>query len=138
MYGLEYAYALDDIRQSIQEACPGNLEVHYADIMCSVMSPSSTSREGNECPQLSGTSCSGGLSIECDAATFLNNHSPMEQSGSMRKFSLGGVTWEISAEDNMDDYFIFWIGQDNSAFANIVLTFNKCEIGLFPSFKFYG
>nr|TKW11614.1 hypothetical protein SEVIR_6G243500v2 [Setaria viridis] len=30
--------------------------------------------------------------------------------------------------EKMEDYLIFWIGQDNSAFANIVLTFNKCEI----------
>jgi diphthamide biosynthesis protein 2 len=134
LYGLEYAYALDDIRQAIQEACkscPSNLEVQYADVLCSVMSPSSSSSVGDEFPQLSGTSCSGGLSIDSDAATFLNNHSTMEQSSSTRKYSLGGVTWDISAEDNMEDYFLFWIGQDNSAFMNIVLTFNKCEIGLF-------
>ncbi|GJN28126.1 hypothetical protein PR202_gb16211 [Eleusine coracana subsp. coracana] len=128
LYGLEYAYALDDIKRAIQESCPANSEVQYADVLCSVMSPSSISNEGNECPQSSGTSCSGDLCIDSDVAAFLTNCSPMEQSGSMRKYNLGGVTWEIADEDNMDDYMIFWIGQDNSAFANIVLTFNKCEI----------
>jgi len=29
----------------------------------------------------------------------------------------------------MEDYSLFWIGHDNSAFANVVLTFNVCEIG---------
>jgi diphthamide biosynthesis protein 2 len=128
LYGLEYAYALDDIRRAIQEACksrPSNHEVEYADVLCSVMSPSSSS-DGDEFSQPSGTSCSGGLSMDSDAATFLNNHSTMEQSNSARKYNLGGVTWDISAEDNMEDYFLFWIGQYNS-FVNIVLTFNKCE-----------
>lgn len=28
----------------------------------------------------------------------------------------------------MEDYLLFWIGADNPAFANVVLTFNNCEI----------
>uniref|UniRef100_A0A0A9EKK5 Diphthamide biosynthesis protein 2 n=1 Tax=Arundo donax TaxID=35708 RepID=A0A0A9EKK5_ARUDO len=96
--------------------------------MCSVMSPSSSSTEENECPQSNETCCNGGLAVQSDAATFLNSRCSMERSSSTHKYSLGGLTWDISAEVKMEDYLIFWIGQDNSAFANIVLTFNKCEI----------
>jgi hypothetical protein len=41
---------LDDIKRVIQEACksrPSNHEVEYADVLCSVMSPSSSS-DGDE------------------------------------------------------------------------------------------
>ncbi|XP_062182800.1 uncharacterized protein LOC133886903 isoform X2 [Phragmites australis] len=129
LYGLEYAYALDDLRRAVEESYKShssNPEVQYADVLCSVMSPSSSTKE-NECSQSNGTSCDGGLSVQSDVATFLNNRCNMERSSSTHKYSHGGVTWDISVE-KMEDYLIFWIGQDNSAFANTVLTFNKCEI----------
>nr|CAB3489706.1 unnamed protein product [Digitaria exilis] len=43
LYGLEYAYALDDLRRTFEESCKSkcNPGVQYADVPCSVMSPSS-------------------------------------------------------------------------------------------------
>lgn len=131
LYGLEYAYALDDLRQTFMESCKsnsGNHEVQYAEVLCSVMSPSSSTTEENKIPQSSGPSRNGDISRNSESATFLNNRNGMECSSSTQKYSLAGMTWNISVEEKMEDYFIFWIGQDSSAFANIVLTFNKCEI----------
>jgi len=113
----------------------GNPEVQYAEVLCSVMSPSSTTEE-NTIPQLNGTSCNGDITRNSDVATFLDNRYGMKCSSSTQKYSLGGITWNISVDEKMEDYLIFWIGQDNSAFANIVLTFNKCEIGVFSSSSF--
>ncbi|KAJ1295318.1 hypothetical protein BS78_01G215100 [Paspalum vaginatum] len=131
LYGLEYAYALDDLRQTFEESCKSSLcnpEVQYADILCSVMSPSSSATEEHKCPESTGTSYSGHFSVNSDVASFPNNRCSMESSSSTYKYILGGVTWNISVQEKMEDFLIFWIGQDNSAFANIVLTFNKCEI----------
>lgn len=44
-------------------------------------------------------------------------------------YSIGGLTWKLLEGQSMEDYSLFWIGHDNSAFANVVLTFNACEIG---------
>ncbi|PUZ44474.1 hypothetical protein GQ55_8G103200 [Panicum hallii var. hallii] len=138
LYGLEYAYALDDLRRTFEESCKSNScnpGVQYADVLCSVMSPSSSTADENDYPQSSGTSCHVDLSIKSDVPTFLDNRCSMECSSSTHKYNLGGVTWNISAEEKMEDYLIFWIGQDNSAFANIVLTFNKCEIVRYDAIK---
>ena len=125
---------MDDLRRTFEESCKSNScnpEVQYADVLCSVMSPLSNTAE-----ERSGTSCHEELSIKSDVPTFLNIRCSMECSSSTQKYNLGGVTWNISAQEKMEDYLIFWIGQDNSAFANIVLTFNKCEIGLLSSSSF--
>ncbi|WVZ52906.1 hypothetical protein U9M48_003906 [Paspalum notatum var. saurae] len=64
-YGLEYAYALDDLRQAFEESCKSsscNPEVQYADILCSVMSPSSSATEEHKCPESTGTSYNGHFS----------------------------------------------------------------------------
>lgn len=132
---------MDDLRRTFEESCKSkcNAGVQYADVPCSVMSPSSSTTEENNRPLASGTSsCNGDSSANSDLAAFLNNHCSMECSSSTHKYSLGGITWNIAVREKMEDYLIFWIGQDNSAFANIVLTFNKCEIGLFYSSSFYG
>ncbi|WVZ52905.1 hypothetical protein U9M48_003906 [Paspalum notatum var. saurae] len=121
-YGLEYAYALDDLRQAFEESCKSsscNPEVQYADILCSVMSPSSSATEEHKCPESTGTSYNGHFS------TFPDNRCSTESSSFTHKYILGGVTWNISVQEKMEEFLIFWIGQDNSAFANIVLTFNK-------------
>ncbi|BAT13531.1 uncharacterized protein [Oryza sativa Japonica Group] len=126
-YGLEYAHALDDLKAVVAELYKSHsrsVEVQYADVLCSVMSPSSAAEV--EHGQSDGSTHSDDLSIQSDVATFVNNCCNVE--GSTRKYSLGGLTWSTSIDDNMEDYLLYWIGQDNSAFANIVLTFNKCDI----------
>jgi diphthamide biosynthesis protein 2 len=126
--GLEYSYALDDLKEATVESCKSdscNYKIQYADVLCSEMSPSSSPAAEKLCPE----------SIESthndDLANFVNSCCNVE--GSTRKYNLGGLTWGISIDEKMDDYLIYWIGEDNSAFANVALTFNKCDIGLFPS-----
>ncbi|CAH1436135.1 unnamed protein product [Lactuca virosa] len=43
-------------------------------------------------------------------------------------YRIGGLFWSLNEGHTMDDYSLFFIGPDNSAFANVVLTFNSCEI----------
>jgi diphthamide biosynthesis protein 2 len=45
------------------------------------------------------------------------------------RHTIGGLSWELPSGQKMEDYLLLWIGSDNSAFANVVLTFNGCEIG---------
>ncbi|KAJ4848658.1 hypothetical protein Tsubulata_037819 [Turnera subulata] len=41
---------------------------------------------------------------------------------------IGGLTWDLPSGQEVEDYLLFWIGSDNSAFENVVLTFNGCKI----------
>lgn len=88
-------------------------EVHFADIPSSFMFPSKDIKNLN------------GLQEPADGLT--NNGSCNETCGP--SYSIGGLTWRLPEGKSMDDFSIFWIGLDNSAFANAVLTFNACEIG---------
>ncbi|CAM0874992.1 unnamed protein product [Alopecurus aequalis] len=124
--GLEYAHALDDLKGATAELCKSdsrNCEIQYADVLCSEMSPSSATAE-EQCPQ-SNESTDNDVQND-DLANFVNSCCNVE--GSSRKYNLGGLTWGISIDEKMDDYLIYWIGEDNSAFANVALTFNKCDI----------
>ena len=129
--GLEYAHALDDLKAATLELCKSesrNYEIQYADILCSEMSPSSATAE-EQCPQSNESTQDADFSVHNDdLANFVNSCCNVE--GSTRKYNLGGLTWGISIDEKMDDYLIYWIGEDNSAFANVALTFNKCDIGL--------
>ena len=119
---------MDDLKAVVAKLYKSHsrsVEVQYADVLCSVMSPSSAAEV--EHGQSDGSTHSDDLSIQSDVATFVNNCCNVE--GSTCKYSRGGLTWATSIDDNMEDYLLYWIGQDNSAFANIVLTFNKCDIG---------
>ncbi|XP_051179641.1 uncharacterized protein [Lolium perenne] len=121
--GLEYAHALDDLKGAAAELCKSdscNHEIQYADVMCSEMSPSSSPTAEEQCPQ------SNESTHNDDLANFVNSCCNVE--GSMRKYNLGGLTWSISIDEKIDDYLLYWIGEDNSAFANVALTFNKCDI----------
>lgn len=45
------------------------------------------------------------------------------------RYGLGGLKWSIPMDHKIDDYLLVWIGSEDSAFSNVVLTFNSCEIG---------
>ncbi|XP_048569689.1 2-(3-amino-3-carboxypropyl)histidine synthase subunit 2 [Triticum urartu] len=128
--GLEYAHALDDLKRATVGLCKSdcqNSEIHYAEVLCSEMSPSSSSTAEEQCSQSNGSTHNDGLPAHNDdLATLVNSCCNVE--GSTRKYNLGGLTWRISTDEKMDDYLLYWIGQDNSAFANVALTFNKCDI----------
>jgi len=82
-------------------------EVYFADVPSSVMFPSKDIKKIKGLQELA-CGCNG-------------------ESGTT--YSIGGLTWKLPQGQSMDDYLLFWIGLDDSAFANVVLTFNTCEIG---------
>ncbi|KAI7744071.1 hypothetical protein M8C21_023906 [Ambrosia artemisiifolia] len=112
LFGLEYGHALHDIKEaSTTEATSlsGDTSIsklHFADVMSQSMNPTKTS-DVNE---------------DCDDA-------------SRKTYSIGGLRWSLQQGLSMENYSLFWIGPDNSAFANVVLTFNGCEIVRFDAME---
>ncbi|XP_020227460.1 2-(3-amino-3-carboxypropyl)histidine synthase subunit 2 isoform X2 [Cajanus cajan] len=108
LFGLEYAHSMQQIKEALLESSmscrfDAKPEVHFANVPSSVMFPSKDIKKINglqeQASGASGTTC-----------------------------SIGGLTWKLPEGQSMDDYLLFWIGLDDSAFANVVLTFNACEI----------
>ena len=118
LYGLEYAHSIKHIREALLEASrlsesKSELEVLFADVKCPVMNPSDDHKNSNGLV---------GPASDCiDNSTF--------GTAPANNYSIGGLTWSIPDGQRMEDYLLFWIGSDNSAFANVVLTFNGCDIG---------
>lgn len=89
------------------------LQLHYADVICSVMNPSENSKTSNEHREpVSSTT-----------------HNEGSGRAAAMSYKIGGLNWTIPEGFKIEDYTLFWIGSDNAAFANVVLTFNGCEIG---------
>ncbi|KAJ1391784.1 Diphthamide synthesis DHP2, eukaryote [Sesbania bispinosa] len=117
LFGLEYAHSIEQIRKALLESsmsCRSDLksEVHFADVPSPFLFPSKDIKKVNGL-QEPASGCSN--NAHCDVA-----------SGTI--YSIGGLTWKLPEGQSMEDYLLFWIGLDNSAFANVVLTFNTCEI----------
>ncbi|XP_062096143.1 uncharacterized protein LOC133801932 isoform X2 [Humulus lupulus] len=114
LFGLEYAHSIQNIREEVVEACGSRsqFEIQFAEILCSEMNASDNQNV-----------CSRGM---LPAGLLTNNKSFGMVAGN--RYAIGGLHWELHAEQKMEDYLLFWIGSDNSAFANVVLTYNGCEI----------
>ncbi|XP_017607365.2 uncharacterized protein LOC108453646 isoform X1 [Gossypium arboreum] len=112
LYGLEYAHAISHIKEALVEAMPKTkLELIFADVMCSSINPLKDHRKSNGLGYLG--SCSSVNSLGAATGT---------------RCSLGGLIWDLLEGRRVEDYLLLWIGPDNSAFSNVVLTFNGCEI----------
>ncbi|XP_020532590.1 2-(3-amino-3-carboxypropyl)histidine synthase subunit 2 isoform X2 [Jatropha curcas] len=117
IYGLEYAHAIPHIKEKFMaassiESGPKHSQSLFADVMCSVINPFDSHKNSDGLPKLLGDY---NASNDVDAAV-----------GSKHK--IGGLIWELPNGRRMEDYLLVWIGSDSSAFANVVLTFNGCEI----------
>ncbi|KAL8195342.1 hypothetical protein R6Q57_025745 [Mikania cordata] len=105
LYGLEYRHALQDIIEAstieTTSLCRdlSKSKLHFADVMSQSMLPKKSSE----------------INGDCDDA-------------SPKTYKIGGLLWGLEQGLSMEDHSLFWIGPDNSAFANVVLTFNGCEI----------
>ncbi|RZB84751.1 2-(3-amino-3-carboxypropyl)histidine synthase subunit 2 [Glycine soja] len=111
LFGLEYAHSMRQIKEALLESSMSCRydpmpEVHFADVPSSVMFPSKDVKKVNGLQEPVS---------DCNGA-----------SGTV--YSIGGLAWKLPEGQSMDDYLLFWIGHDDSAFANVVLTFNACEI----------
>ncbi|XP_019093205.1 PREDICTED: diphthamide biosynthesis protein 2-like [Camelina sativa] len=107
LYGLEYAHMIPHIREELglSKTESHQLKFSVANVLCSFISQSKDPRESMEHPRPYSDSLS-----------------------SSRNYSLGGLTWDLPEGSKIEDYLLFWIGSDSSAFANVVLTFNGCDI----------
>lgn len=124
LYGLEYAHSIQQVRKALLESstfCTTDpkSEVHFADVPSPYMFPSKDTKKLND---LHEETCGCGDNSSSDGA-------------SGAAYSIGGLTWKLLEGQSMEDYSLFWIGHDNSAFANVVLTFNACEIVRYDSTK---
>ena len=88
-------------------------EVKFAELMCSVMNPLRDYQVSNDI-----IGAADGLSSSNSFGTVSGN-----------VYRIGGLVWELPEGSKMENYLLFWIGSNNSAFANIVLTYSGCEIG---------
>ncbi|KAH0721156.1 hypothetical protein KY290_006074 [Solanum tuberosum] len=112
LYGLEYTHAITEIKASVGAQVCSELEVHYADIMSPIITPPETFSSMNEQPEQSDGQCANGCSIEENDAAYC----------------VGGLTWSLPVGRRIEDYLIFYVGSDDPAFANILMTYNACEI----------
>ncbi|KAF3643458.1 glycine-rich family protein [Capsicum annuum] len=119
LYGLEYAHAITEIKASISTQSCFKLEVCFADIMSPVITPPGTLSSTNGQPELSDHQCANGCSTE-------KNNAP---------YCIGGLTWSLPVGHRMEDYLLFYVGSDDSAFANILMTYNACEIVRYDATK---
>ncbi|KAL5576263.1 hypothetical protein UlMin_017962 [Ulmus minor] len=111
LFGLEYAHAIQSIKDKVVEVCESSkLEIQFAELLCSTMNPLENQNNFNQ-----GMVPPGVLSD--DKSLVVSN-----------RYSIGGLVWKLHEGRKVEDYLLFWIGSDNSAFANVVLTFNGCEI----------
>ena len=115
LFGLEYAHLVQNIKEEVVEACRSRpqLEIQFAEVLCSCMNPSENKNVSNR----------GMVS----AGIFTNDNSLGMAAGN--RYVIGGLLWELPEGRIIEDYLLFWIGSDNPAFANIVLTYNGCDIG---------
>ncbi|PSS35729.1 Diphthamide biosynthesis protein [Actinidia chinensis var. chinensis] len=118
LFGLEYAHAMQDIKEALvialsrSHGSTSSPEVRFADAMCSVMNPSENFRTSNGLLGLDG-----GLTANQDCGN---------ETG--RRYRIGGLSWSLPESHTIQDYLIYWVGVDSAAFANVVLTFNGCEL----------
>ncbi|KAH9608116.1 hypothetical protein KSS87_021790 [Heliosperma pusillum] len=109
LFGLEYAYAMHDLKEALEDetskvsSSASRLQIFYAVALPPAVEPV----KGERTPDLQGEL--GDTEIQ-------------------KSYSIGGLKWSLSHDQRIEDYLVFWIGSDNSAFANTVLTFNACEI----------
>lgn len=125
LYGLEYAHAIPEIKEvAIKESSRLNspsskLEFCYADVINSVTSPSEDFRYVN------------GKEEAGDCAIGNESHSKEMDA----TYAIGGLSWSLTKGHKMEDYLLFYIGSENSAFANVLLTFNSCELVRYDATK---
>lgn len=111
LFGLEYAHLIHNIREEVVAACESRpqLEIQFAEVLCSDMNPSNKQNTSDQ-----------GM---VRASVLIDDNGKLAGNR-----GIGGLVWKLREGRKMEDHLLFWIGSDNSAFANVVLTFNGCEI----------
>lgn len=119
LFGLEYTHAMDVIKDGLMaeslklSGSASKLDVSCADALCSALDPCNRQISSNGQVEVGDN-----LSGACETGDKKDHTS----------YTIGGLTWSLPYGRRIEDYLLFWIGSDNSAFASVVLTFNGCEI----------
>ncbi|KMT00943.1 hypothetical protein BVRB_9g222090 [Beta vulgaris subsp. vulgaris] len=119
LLGLEYTHTLHDLKEALTDealklSTPScKLDITCANVLSSAVAPPKGQMTFNGQPEAVND-----LS-DCHKAGDAEVHT---------SYNIGGLTWSLSHGQQIEDYLIFWIGPENSAFSNAVLTFNACEI----------
>ncbi|KAI5657950.1 hypothetical protein M9H77_26743 [Catharanthus roseus] len=117
LFGLEYAHALPAIgvaltTESMRSHGPkSGFEIHYADVFSSVINPEAAK------------TTKGQLKVNDN-----QYESECLTGKTHREYRIGGLVWSLPEDHRMEDYLLFWIGADDAAFSNVVITFNSSEI----------
>lgn len=125
LFGLEYAHTMQDIKSAVADT-----SVHFAEVACSIMNPSEDIAGKEHLQSHARVNSNSKLFSNGDTQIIHKSDQCTEMEFGTR-YSLGGLTWNMPVGQKMDDSLLFWIGSDDSAFANVVLTFNNCEVGKF-------
>ncbi|KAJ6817555.1 diphthamide biosynthesis protein 2 isoform X1 [Iris pallida] len=130
LFGLEYAHTLQSIKSVVAESLHldySKTTISYAEVTCSIINPlEDVNTESKQLQSLSGFS-SNEVSSNGETKTVHKS----DQCCGLKlgtRHGIGGLTWSMPAGHKMEDYLLFWIGSDDQAFANLVLTFNTYEI----------
>lgn len=143
MYGLECAHALEDLKEKASESLilgqsNPSLKVVYAEVVGLVIDPYvDSTKEIDQVTSQSNSMSDAGFNVNEDERKILKS-SNRNKTESGTGYRLGGLTWNVP-DRKIEDYLLFWIGPDNAAFNNLVLTFNNCEISKsFSIFCFFS
>ncbi|KAI3953695.1 hypothetical protein MKW98_017519 [Papaver atlanticum] len=96
----------------------GSSRLHFADVTSSVINPLQSKTPSVKLESSNGCTANG-------------SHDDCEGTDSTLdgfKHSIGGLTWNLPQGHKMEDYMLFWIGLENPAFSNLVLTYNSSDI----------
>ncbi|KAI3869474.1 hypothetical protein MKW92_042577 [Papaver armeniacum] len=121
LYGLEYAHALETWKteSSSHYGAEGSSRLHFADITSSVINPlQSKETHGVKLESSNGCTANGSHDDCKETVSTLDGS----------KHSIGGLTWNLPQGHKTEDYMLFWIGLENPAFSNLVLTYNSSAI----------
>lgn len=122
---------LQDIKTAVAGTLPLNstgTSVHYAEVPCSSMNPSEDKTGKQHLQSHAGVDSNDKLFSNGDTKMVPKSDQCTKMEPGTR-YNLGGLTWNLPVGQKMEDCLLFWIGSDDSAFANVVLTFNNCEVG---------
>lgn len=132
LYGLECAHALEDLKAKVSELLilgqsNPSLKVVYAEVVGLVIDPYvDSTKEIDQVTSQSNSISDAGFNVNEDERK-MNKSSNRNKTESGTGYRLGGLTWNVP-DRKIEDYLLFWIGPDNAAFNNVMLTFNNCEI----------
>ncbi|XP_020570661.1 2-(3-amino-3-carboxypropyl)histidine synthase subunit 2 isoform X2 [Phalaenopsis equestris] len=124
LFGLEYAHALEDIKAKMVSSLPSagfSQIVRYAEVTSSIINPS----DDNDGINGRNTKV---VVLNCGHKEKTLKSEKCSKLVTGTRYGLGGLEWSIPVDKKIDDYIMVWIGSADSAFANVVLTFNSCEI----------